>query len=172
MLKSYALAGLALVGLGGVATAAPLPPEVCANLRAEVVDLEAKGLRATMARGPAATRATLTEEHLGSIRRLLDADAQLIFRCPRDRPYVALPPESTEETDVIEPGPDGAAPVKPAPAPAAKPKTKAAAAVAPPQAAPVQPKAKAKARPKVDDAFKPPAGAETTLSPPPPAPNQ
>ena len=169
-------AGFAAVAVPlGVASAAPLPPEICANLKAEVAELEVKGLRAAMARGPDTAKSTLNSDQLTGIRRLLDLDAQLIFRCSRDRPYVALKPEPTEQLDTIEPGPDGAA-AAPVPAP---PKPKAAKVppkvqAAQPAASAPPPAAKVKARAKADDAFKPspPVTLPVTLpvTPPPVTP--
>jgi hypothetical protein len=126
------------------ADAGPLAPEVCANVRAEVAELEGKGVRAAMAKG-AGTAKSLSAEQLARIRRLLDLDAQVIFRCASDRPYVALRDEPPEDKDVTEPEPGTASAVPAAAAAAgvatkAKPPAKAVPGVARPAAQKAAPK--------------------------------
>ena len=144
----FGIFGLGIVtACPDAAVAAPLAPEICANLKSEIAEFEAKGVRASMTRGPETAKSTLTPEQLAAVRRLLDLDGQLLFRCARDRPYVALKPESTEELDTVEPGPD------------------ATAAAAAPTSVPAP--AKPKARPKADDAYKPPVADNPVVTVPP-----
>ena len=168
----------------GPSTARPLAPEICANIKVEISELEGKGIRAVLAKGPATARA-LSAEQLAAIRRLLDLDAQSIFRCPLDRPYASLREEAAEEKDITEPEPGSggvavptaaaaaaaakaaqpkAAPAKkavaPAPAPAVTaPAQPASAAAVPP------PPAKPRQKQKSPDAYKPPASGDPNATP-------
>jgi hypothetical protein len=168
---------LLCVGGGRLAQASPLPPEVCGNLRTEVQNLEQGGLRATIARGPESAKTSLTPEQLNHIRRLLDLDAQLKFRCPTDRAAVVLKdvaaednpdaPGYSSETEV-----GGAVvPAKPKPkqvlakpsVPKANPanvETTTDASPAPTKAAPRQ-----KPAAKTDDAYRPPTSGDVNGTP-------
>jgi outer membrane biosynthesis protein TonB len=119
-----------------------------------------------MAGGAQNARARLGAEKLAQVQRFITLDEQLLFRCGLHKIRFAPPPEPEE------PAPDPAAakasekaqPAKAAPKPSPKPKPKPkptstdkgapAAAKAQTATAP----APARKKPKVDDAYRPPAG--------------
>jgi hypothetical protein len=175
--------------------AAPLDADTCSKLDAERLQLEFAGVRANVAKGPEwAKTVKLSAEALGQIRRLIDIDAQLLFRCTGAN-LVSLPtdPPDPETAGPQEQGEEGketpgqkASPAK------AKPETAKKAAATPQAKAPgnkaapadkSQPAKKApadktkapekkasaappaKTKPKVDDAYKPPAPADPNANP-------
>jgi hypothetical protein len=164
--------------------AAPLDKDDCAKLKVEQSQLEQAGTRGSMGRGPEWAKANLATEKLEQIRRLIEVDEQILFRC-QGRPLVNL-----RETDPQLPAAEGKVPPKrpltkapkapdgekkgPAPvrkaaappaekaavkeAPAAKKATAAPAPPAPPaKDAAAAAAAKAKSKAKADDAYRPPA---------------
>jgi hypothetical protein len=120
------------------ARSAPLEAEGCARLKDEQGRLEQAGVRGNMGKGPEWAKANLATDKLAAIRRLIEVDEQLLFRCSSGT-LVRAPPE--EEPDPPPPAADakkaakhkaGAAkkaPARKAPAPAKK--SKAAAKKAP-----------------------------------------
>ncbi len=189
VVAAYVLSVTSVVLASTPLAAKPLASEICANIKVEINELEGKGVRAALAKGPATAR-TLSAEQLATIRRLLDLDAQSIFRCPLDRPYASLREEAAEEKDMIEPEPGSggvavstaaaaaaakaaqpkAAPAKKAAAaPLAKPAAvPAAAAATPAQSAPTPvaaPPVKARPKSKSSDAYKPPASGDPNVTP-------
>jgi hypothetical protein len=176
---------MALLLQVGVANAASLDKETCDKLKVEQAQLEGTGVRGTMAKGPEWAKANLAADKLGEIKRLLELDELLLFRC-QGRPLVVLPPEveldpaaraaegkeDGQETDAKAP-----AAAKKAPASQAKtavggePKAKAAAPkdglpkkadAAAKAAATPRPAKAAKPKPKTDDAYRPPAASTGT----------
>jgi hypothetical protein len=165
------------------ARTAPLDKDGCANLKAEQGQLEQAGTRGNMAKGPQWAKTNLEPEKLTQIRRLLEVDEQLLFRC-HGKPLVNLPKDPTDPDPAArEPGTDAAkagkaavapkAPkkeaVKKAAVPPAKPatKTEAGPTASAPIAAPekkIPAAKKAKAKQKVDDAYRPP-GTEPGSNP-------
>jgi hypothetical protein len=176
-----------LLGLPG-AMAAPLDKVTCDQLKLEQGQLEQGGVRANMTKGPEWAMGNLKPEQLEQIRRVIEVDGQLLFRC-NGRPLVVLP------KDLEEPREDGSeppkakgeenAPEQPAPGKAAatdkaatdkaattdktaarkaKPQSStreeraAAGVVASGTKAKANSKGSLKAKPKADDAFKPPPG--------------
>ncbi len=87
---------LAVVG-SNLAVAGPLDVAACAKLSADVKELDAKGINAILAKGPAATKSTLSREQRDQLRSYLDMLGQLRFRCPNDQPLVTLRPEATTD---------------------------------------------------------------------------
>jgi hypothetical protein len=86
---------LALFGAASLAVlanghAAPLEPEVCAKLKDERVVLEQAGVRGNMAKGPQWAKANLPPDKLEQVRRLIDVESQLLFRCSGQR-LIELP---------------------------------------------------------------------------------
>jgi len=165
-----------------VAAAAPLDQEACARLKTELLQLELAGARTNMAKGADWAKVNLAADKLLQVKRLIEIDEQILFRC-QGKPLVVLPegveadaPAPAEggkegaakaATDSAkDPQPAGKAQAKPpavskGPAPAVKVLPKAAgadkaapAAAAAAGAAPAKPKPKAK--PKTDDAYRPP----------------
>lgn len=178
---------LILLAHGGDVRAAPLDAEQCAKLKTELAELEQAGVRASMAKGPAWGKANLAPDKLDKVRRLVEVDEQLLFRC-QGKPLVLLPAETelelTEGTagkeDANEPVKAGTDKKKVAPAKAdkgeakqAKPDAaakKAATAAKMPSGKetgsakhekqkPAVPKtAKVKPKQRVNDAYQPPPG--------------
>ena len=176
-----------------VAIAATLDQEACVRLKTELLQLELAGTRTSMAKGPDWAKANLGADKLQQIKRLLEVEEQILFRC-QGKPLVVLPEGVDAEAAPApaERGKDGAAAAKPAteskgqskdPQPAAKAPAKAAApaaaakaagapAKAPPGKAPPAKAPPAKAPPGKAAA---PAKAATepaaTAAPPKPKPN-
>ena len=125
--------------------AAPLDADTCSKLDAERLQLEFAGARTNMAKGPEwAKTAKLSTEALNQIRRLIDVDGQLLFRCtggslvnlPADAPDpdpAAAPREPAEDGKET---PEQDAPAKAAPAVKPKPDTTKKAATTPPAKSP------------------------------------
>ena len=180
------LGAAAALAWAAPALAATLDQEACAKLKAELSQLELTGARGTLAKGPEWAKANLAADKLQQIKRLLELDEQILFRC-QGKPLVVLP----EGVDAEPEPPDNAkdAATKPAAAkdaskqakPPAKAQPKAAppnkAAAAPAKAAvdkagavkagaakattgeaalPPKSKPKPAAKAKVDDAYRPP----------------
>jgi hypothetical protein len=89
--------------------AAQLDKESCAKLKTEQAQLEQGGVRGSMVRGPEWAKSNLAPDKLDNVRRLIEVDEQLLFRCG-GKPLVALPND-----------PDPAETPKAAPAKTAKP---------------------------------------------------
>lgn len=154
-----------------------LDAATCGQLKGELVRMEQNGARGNMAKGPEWAKANLPPDKLDQIRRLIELDEQLLFRCSV-RNLVELPPDA----DADPPAPADEAGKEAAPAkaegppakqkkagPKAAPAQPPAAQPKPKQAVKAEPKTKdagsapgkaaaAKPKPKVNDAFKPPAG--------------
>jgi hypothetical protein len=129
-------AGIAVLG---DVHAAPLDADACAKLKVERDGLEQAGVRGNMAKGPQWAKANLPADKLDQIRRLLELEGQLLFRCSGQRlielpasveadPAAAAPEEGTEDgkapaekNEAAHPGGE-----KKALAKAAKPEDKAA----------------------------------------------
>jgi len=162
--------------------AAPLDKASCDKLKTEQGALEQEGIRAAVAKGPDWAKANLSGEKLTQLRRLLEVDGQLLFRC-NGRPLVELPKDAdgevggeTEERAPPTQAGKPQAPQKKAlatnkaalPAKKAQPKEATAAKKGKPvspQAAggeAAKPEPKAKAKPKIDDAYRPPAPDPTS----------
>jgi hypothetical protein len=61
--------------------AAPLDAETCGKLNGERLQLEFAGARANMAKGPEWAKGNLSPDAMKQVRRLIDIDAQMLFRC-------------------------------------------------------------------------------------------
>jgi hypothetical protein len=70
--------------------AAPLDKEGCAKLKVEEGELEQAGVRRDMSKGPHWAKVNLAPDKLEQIRRLLEVEEQLLFRC-HGKPLVNLP---------------------------------------------------------------------------------
>jgi hypothetical protein len=82
-----------LIAQGGIALAAPLDKDGCGKLKDEQGQLEKSGARDTLAKGPQWAKTNLAGDSLGEVRRLIEVDEQLLFRCS-GKPLVVLPLES------------------------------------------------------------------------------
>lgn len=170
MRKALAVGALAALGITlGEArrvAAVPLEIEACDKLVKEEAELERAGARVNLAKGPQWAKANLSQDKIEQIRRLIEVDEQVAFRCLRTKP---LPAESLVAQPVPQPGTANAtaAPVakpKPRPKPAvAQTDGGTGAAPSAPQAAPApKPKPVVKAPvPKPADAYAPAPAART-----------
>ena len=97
MLRSFLsaclLAALAFTLSNVGALAEPLDAATCGQLKGEQVRMEQSGVRGSMEKGPQWAKANLAADKLDQIRRLMDLDEQLLFRCS-SRNLVELPPEA------------------------------------------------------------------------------
>ncbi len=181
--RSLTLLFVVLVLQAPAARSAPLDKATCDQLKIEQTLLESAGVRANISKGPEWAKVNLGPDKLDQVRRLIELDAQVLFRCG-GRPLVALPKEveidpaavpaeakaDGQEPEAAKPGSPKAAPVeKKAPQKKAaiakekgEPAAKAPAKDAPPKKAPAAaPKAPAKqtkdtgAPPAADAAAKP-----------------
>jgi hypothetical protein len=157
------LALLALLVQAQPADAVQLDKEECAKLKTEQAQLEHAGVRGTMIKGAEWAKANLPPEKLEQIKRLIELDEQLLFRCG-GRPLVVMPSEP--DVDPAARGTDPDAPhVEPA---VMAPKPAAPAASAPVSAPavikPVPPAPKTPAPPPAP--AKAPASAARPAPPP------
>jgi hypothetical protein len=80
----------ALLLQGSAARAAQLDKDSCAKLKTEQAQLEQGGARGSMGKGPEWAKVNLAPDKLEQIRRLIELDEQLLFRCG-GRPLVIIP---------------------------------------------------------------------------------
>jgi hypothetical protein len=124
--STIALSLLAALVLSPGLRAAPLDKDGCEKLKTERVWLEQAGTRGFMSKGPQWAKANLEPGKLEQVRRLLEVDEQLLFRC-RGKPLVNLPKDPDPDPAAREPDStdDAKVPaVKPAKAPKAQKKDK------------------------------------------------
>jgi hypothetical protein len=155
LLVAAALTALAL-SLDGV-HAAPLDAATCGQLKGEQMRMEQGGVRDRMAKGPSWAKANLAADKIAEVRRLIELDEQLLFRCstrnlielPADAdadPAPAVPGASEDGKDAATPKADAAPPAgqkKPAAKGPPGDSAKAPAAKATPNTAKTAPAAKA-----------------------------
>lgn len=79
--RSLGLSAIALLVQVGAAAAEPLDKETCDKLQAEQTQLEGAGVRSNMANGPEWAKANLTPDKLAQIKRLIEVEELLAFRC-------------------------------------------------------------------------------------------
>lgn len=151
--------------------ATKLEKEDCDRLKAEQAQLGPKKLRDAMEKGPEWARSQLTPAEFEAMRRFIDLEEQMLFRCPQPKPLPAAATTAKAGTD--DDGDDDKAPAKkparkqPAgeggkgtateKAPAAQRPAAASATAQPPQPKPKPAAAQPAPKPKVNDAFVPPA---------------
>lgn len=187
---ALAITSVAVAGLVIPAGASRLEKEACDQLKTEQTQLGPKKLRDALEKGPEWAKANLTSGELETMRRYIELEEQMLFRCPQPKPPKSLAklPPPNEDGDVDEqpvPVKKGAA-KKPAadksdgkgegtneaaapvvqPKPKPKPKPKAAETSEPKAKSADAPQAKSKAddalRPKPKDPFVPPPKPEAT----------
>ena len=113
----------ALLLQGSAARAAQLDKDSCAKLKTEQAQLEQGGTRGSMGKGPEWAKVNLAPDKLEQIRRLIELDEQLLFRCG-GRPLVVIPHDPDPAAREVE-NKEGAAkgpPAKAAKAPDAEKK--------------------------------------------------
>jgi hypothetical protein len=159
--------------LGAGALAEPLPKDECEKLKSEQADLTTAGVKDQLGRGAAWGKANLSADQLKRVERYIAVEELLAFRCGLAQLRASLPEAEEGGEQELD---DKGQPVPPkdkasAPAAPAKPKAKAAKPVAkvpaaagkngpdgaPAKAKPAPAKGKPNAKPKVDDAYRPPA---------------
>ncbi len=139
--------------------AAPLEPAACEQLRQEVSALEKAGARANFSKGTGWAMANLKPDQISQVEKLIEADAQYMFRCPQPKRQFDAATEALMENGTgSDPEPDAAK----------------AAAAAPVTPKPAVPKAAAKPKPtpkaKPVDAYIPPEQATSAAVAPAPKP--
>ena len=163
----------------GIARATPLDPTACEQLRQELGAIERTGARINLAKGAIWAKANLKPDQLQQIEKLLDTEAQFLFRCPQPkRQFDAATEAVLEHGTGSDPDPDAAKPdagkpdaaAKPVPAKKAAPKPKPVAAEpatgdAQPAAQPAAKPKRAAAKPKAADAFVPETTAKSAVTP-------
>ena len=160
------IAVLACLCLPQSGFAAALDADSCSKLKVQQDEMEKAGLKDLVGKGPEWAKANLPQEKLNDIKRWIEVDEQLLFRCP-GRHLVNLPlePDPPPPPPAEDKKPDGEkadAPVV-APRPAAPVEKKAA---PPAQAADkkaAQPEKKApEKKPQPQPQRKPPPAKEKT----------
>ena len=89
MRAGIGLVAAAMVAHAAAVHAAPLEKEECAKLKGEQAQLEQSGVRSSMGRGPEWAKANLSSERLEQVRRVIELDEQLLFRC-QGKPLVTF----------------------------------------------------------------------------------
>ncbi len=113
------ITGVALIV--SAAMAEPLDANACGLLRQEITTLERGGARINLSRGPEWAKVNLKAEQLGQVDRLLEAEAQFLFRCPQPkRVFDATTEAVLEHGTVSEPATDDSAATGGAATPVAK----------------------------------------------------
>jgi hypothetical protein len=77
LLGSFAALGLALQEARG----APLDADACGKLNGERLQLEFGGARNNLAKGPDWAKSNLSPDAINQVRRLIEIDGQMLFRC-------------------------------------------------------------------------------------------
>ena len=144
MRAGLSLAFLVLLTQSLPAHARQIDKDECAKLKTEQTQLEQAGVRGTMVKGAEWAKANLPADKLEQIKRLIELDEQLLFRCG-GRPLVVMP---------SEPDPDPAARGTDPEGPEAEP-----AALTPKPTVPAPPPATKKVAPPAQNATAPPAAA-------------
>ena len=149
------------------ANAARLEKEACDGLKAEQATLVAAGVRDKMQGGPEHAKAAFGPAVLEQIKRLIEVEEQITFRCDRPRiaalrPPAPTPPPGAEPAPAAGEEPAAESPAHPKPkkqkkakAPAAAPAVEGETAAAPPA-----PPKKKKPKPNPDAAAEAPAPAK------------
>jgi hypothetical protein len=134
----------ALVLQAPATRAAQLDKDSCTKLKTEQAQLEQGGTRVSLGKGPDWAKANLAPDKLDQVRRLIELDEQLLFRCG-GRPLVVLPNDPDPAARDVD-SKDGAAKAPPAkgktPGPEKKPAVPLKKAAAPPADQPAQGAAK------------------------------
>ena len=150
---------MAAAALSLTARAAPLDEASCDQLKHEEAALDRAGIRAAWSKGPEWARTALGKDKLEQVRRLIEVDEQLAFRCVIRQRLPAQAAAAPDGKPAVEP--------KAKAVPKSKPNAKAAAAVDTPageQAAAPPVQAKPPARPKAAQAPERVVAPATTAS--------
>jgi septal ring-binding cell division protein DamX len=95
---------LGMAVLSAPASALPMTPEECDRARSEQTTLDKAGIAADMARGAEWGRANLSPDRLREVKRWMELQEQILFRCPRPKPrpdpaVIAQPDDSEDAPD-------------------------------------------------------------------------
>ena len=103
-LARHALIAAVILTGSSAAWAEALDKHACNVLKVELAGLLAVGVKDDMERGPKWAKANLTKEKLTNIRRLIEVEEQLEFRCGLNRARVAAvaPAEAPPPADIPE----------------------------------------------------------------------
>lgn len=82
----------ALLATATLAPAAQHDQETCDQLKREVAQLEGMGVRDNLAKGAAWGKANLRSAQLEQVKKLIEMDEHVAFRCPRPKPQPELQP--------------------------------------------------------------------------------
>ena len=146
-----AAAALAATAAISIAPAAPLDKETCEQLKREAVEFEKLGTRDHLTKGAAWGKANLKSAQLDQVKKLIEIDEAIAFRCPRLRPATeAKAGKAGGAVALVKPKP------KPRPKPVAQGETGAAPSAAPASAAAAAPKPKPRPAAKPAEAPKAP----------------
>ena len=137
----------ALVACCGPAAAATLEQEACARLKTELMQLELGGTRGSMAKGPEWAKVNLPADKLQQIKRLIEVEEQILFRC-QGKPLVVLPEGVDGEAAAVTDRKEGVAATPAKEPPKALPPGKAQGPASGQALAPLLAKRLAKVRPK------------------------
>jgi hypothetical protein len=88
--SAFSLALAAVLLQAPASRATQLDKESCTKLKSEQAQLEKDGARSSLGKGPDWAKANLAPEKIEHVRRLIEVDEQLLFRCG-GRPLVVLP---------------------------------------------------------------------------------
>lgn len=144
---------LLVTAAASIAPAAPLDDQTCDQLKREIVQLEGLGARDNIARGAAWGKANLRGAQLEQVKKLIEMDEAVAFRCPKPKPKVDPAVQAKAKA-----GPKGA------------PKVQAAQGGAAQDGANVKPKPRPKPAPVAAEGGKAAAQASTAAVPPKPKP--
>lgn len=97
MACGLAIGGLFVAMAASPATATPLEPDKCVQLKADRDTLAATGVGELVRQKPSDRRAELSAERLKQVRALINLDGQLRFRCGIDLLLPTLKPDPVEE---------------------------------------------------------------------------
>ncbi len=95
LLALAALAGASAM-LAPAVQSAPLDAEACSKVKTEHQQLENDGIEQDMAKGPDWARANMGLKRLSEVRRFIELEELILFRC-RSKSLVALPPDPSEK---------------------------------------------------------------------------
>lgn len=151
------VACLLVTAAATIAPAAPLDDQTCEQLKREIVQLEGIGARDNLGKGAAWGKANLRGAQLEQVKKLIEMDEAVAFRCPKPKPKVDPALQAKAKAKA---GPKGA------------PKVQAAESGAAQDVAKSKPKPKPKPRPApvAADGGQRPAQATTAAAPPKPRP--
>lgn len=177
--------GIAILAVGahfGGSGAEPLAKEACETLKTEQDTLVTGGIKDELAKGPDWAKSNLKPARLQEIARYIELEEHLNFRCGQAKAKLIIPEEPPPDPATAAKGEAAAVTPKAKGKSKAKPKPKAAEAPGAETPAtttqqseapesPARPAAAAKSRspaapkPKVDDAYRPPAPANPDTDP-------